>query len=82
MCCIYIQSVFLIDNVFQDQAVKVAEAVEHEAELKRLREENADLKKRVNDFSSVESAKKKLEVKVEQLEGKVRYSLSGMSIRC
>lgn len=54
-----------------DQAVKVAEALEHETELKRLREENAELKKRVNEFSSVESAKKKLEVKVEQLEGKM-----------
>ncbi|KAJ3567586.1 hypothetical protein NP233_g6271 [Leucocoprinus birnbaumii] len=54
-----------------DQAVKVAEAVEHETELKRLREENAELKKRVNDFSSIETAKKKLEVKAEQLEGKM-----------
>ncbi|KAF9454053.1 hypothetical protein P691DRAFT_811847 [Macrolepiota fuliginosa MF-IS2] len=54
-----------------DQAVRVAEALEHEAELKRLREENAELKKRVNDFSSVESTKKKLETKVEQLEGKM-----------
>lgn len=55
----------------QDQTVKVAEALEHEAELERLREENAELKRRVNDFSSVESAKKKLETKVEQLEGRV-----------
>ncbi|KAF9482164.1 hypothetical protein BDN70DRAFT_919353 [Pholiota conissans] len=54
-----------------DQAVKVAEAMEHEAELRRLRDENAELKKRVNDFSSVENAKKKLEIKVEQMEQKM-----------
>ncbi|PPQ89695.1 hypothetical protein CVT25_014096 [Psilocybe cyanescens] len=51
-----------------DQTVKVAEAMEHESELQKLREENAELKKRVNDFSSVENAKKKLEAKVEQLD--------------
>ena len=56
----------------QDQAVKVAEALEHEIELKRLYEENAELRKQVNDFSVVESAKRKLESKVEQLEGKVK----------
>ncbi|KAF4620628.1 hypothetical protein D9613_000431 [Agrocybe pediades] len=54
-----------------DQAVKVAEAMEHEDELKRLREENAELRRRVNDIASVESAKKKLETKVEQLEQKM-----------
>jgi homeobox protein cut-like len=46
--------------------------MEHEAELQRLREENSELKKRVNDFGTVENAKKKLETKVEQLEQKVR----------
>ncbi|KAF7782308.1 hypothetical protein Agabi119p4_1684 [Agaricus bisporus var. burnettii] len=54
-----------------DQAVKVAEALEQETELKRLREENVELRKRVDDFSSVESAKKKLESKVESLEFKM-----------
>ncbi|KAF5322540.1 hypothetical protein D9619_001570 [Psilocybe cf. subviscida] len=54
-----------------DQAVKVAEAMEQESELQRLRDENMELKKRVNDFSSVESSKKKLETKVEQLEQKM-----------
>lgn len=49
----------------------MTEAMEHEAELQRLREENTELKKRVNDFSTVEHAKKKLETKVEQLEQKV-----------
>ncbi|KAJ7178378.1 CASP C terminal-domain-containing protein [Mycena crocata] len=54
-----------------DQTVKVAEARDLESELKRLREENVDLRKRVNDFSSVETAKKKAETKVEQLEQKM-----------
>ncbi|KAJ7091199.1 CASP C terminal-domain-containing protein [Mycena epipterygia] len=54
-----------------DQTVKVAEARDLESELKRLREENIDLRKRVNDFAAVETAKKKAEVKVEQLEQKM-----------
>lgn len=52
--------------------MKVAEALEHEIELQRLYKENAELRKQVNDFSMVESAKRKLENKVEQLEGKVK----------
>jgi homeobox protein cut-like len=55
----------------KDQTVKVAEALEAEAELRRLREENVDLRRRVNDFSVVEASKKKLEARVEQLEQKV-----------
>lgn len=55
----------------EDQTVKVAEALEVEAELRRLREENVDLRKRVAEFSAVETSKKKLESKVEQLEQKV-----------
>ncbi|CAK5281610.1 unnamed protein product [Mycena citricolor] len=58
-----------------DQTVKVAEARDLEAELKRLREENTELRRRVNDFSSVESAKKKAELKVEQLEQKMEESI-------
>ncbi|KDR75195.1 hypothetical protein GALMADRAFT_249156 [Galerina marginata CBS 339.88] len=54
-----------------DQAVKVAEAMEHEAELQRLRDENTEMKKRINDFATVENAKKKLETKVEQLDQKM-----------
>lgn len=53
----------------------MAEARDLEAELKRLREENIDLRKRVNDFASVETAKKKAESKVEQLELKVRETM-------
>ncbi|KAJ7045771.1 CASP C terminal-domain-containing protein [Mycena alexandri] len=51
-----------------DQTVKVAEARDFESELKRLREENIDLRKRVSDFAVVETAKKKADTKVEQLE--------------
>ncbi|TFK25166.1 hypothetical protein FA15DRAFT_737942 [Coprinopsis marcescibilis] len=54
-----------------DQAVKVAEALEQESELKRLREENTEMKKRISELSSLESSKKKLDIKVEQLENKM-----------
>lgn len=54
-----------------DQAIKVAEAIEHEAELQRVREENVELRKRINDLTSLESAKRKLDVRVVQLEQKM-----------
>ncbi|KAF5380342.1 hypothetical protein D9615_004565 [Tricholomella constricta] len=54
-----------------DQTVKVAEALEMEAELRRLREDNVELRKRVSDFSVVENAKKKSDARVEQLEQKM-----------
>ncbi|KAI0789119.1 CASP C terminal-domain-containing protein [Abortiporus biennis] len=54
-----------------DQTVKVAEAVELEGELQRVREENAELRKRLNETSSLESAKKKAEARAEQLEQKL-----------
>ncbi|KAF8904459.1 CASP C terminal-domain-containing protein [Gymnopilus junonius] len=54
-----------------DQTVKVTEAMEHEAELQRLRDENAELKMRINDFSSIENARKKAEMRTEQLEQKM-----------
>ncbi|KAL0579169.1 hypothetical protein V5O48_002850 [Marasmius crinis-equi] len=54
-----------------DQAVKAAEAGDLESELKRVREENAELQRRVNGFSSIEAAKKKAEAKAEQLEQKM-----------
>lgn len=58
--------------------------MEQETELKRLREENVELRKRVDDFSSLESAKKKLESKVESLEFKVcgffrRHSVTSLT---
>ncbi|KIL65945.1 hypothetical protein M378DRAFT_448054 [Amanita muscaria Koide BX008] len=54
-----------------DQAIKVAEAIEHEAELQRVREENVELRKRINDLTSLESAKRKLDVRIVQLEQKM-----------
>ncbi|KAJ2926753.1 hypothetical protein H1R20_g10328, partial [Candolleomyces eurysporus] len=54
-----------------DQAVKVAEASEREDELKKLREENAELRKKLVDLPSLEASKKKLDIKVEQLEHKM-----------
>jgi homeobox protein cut-like len=54
-----------------DQTVKVAEAQDMEATLQRLREENVSLKKRVSDFSSVETAKRKAESPAEELEMKM-----------
>ena len=56
-----------------DQTVKVAEARELESEVQRLKEENATLRKRLSESSSLESAKKKAESRVEQLEQKVRF---------
>ena len=51
--------------------MKVAEARELETELQRVKDENAELRKRLNETSSLESAKKKAEAKVEQLEQRV-----------
>ena len=55
----------------QDQTVKVAEARELESELQRMKEENADLRKRLSETSALEAAKKKAEARAEQLEQKV-----------
>ncbi|CAL1706846.1 unnamed protein product [Somion occarium] len=54
-----------------DQTVKVAEARELEAEQERLKEENATLRKRLSETSSLEATKKKAESRVEQLELKM-----------
>ncbi|TFY80606.1 hypothetical protein EWM64_g3405 [Hericium alpestre] len=54
-----------------DQTVKVAETRDLEQELQRVRNENVDLRKRVADTANLESAKKKAETKVEQLEEKM-----------
>lgn len=59
----------------QDQTVKAAEARELEAELRRMRDENADLRKRLNEVSSLEAAKKKADAKIEQLETKACLTL-------
>lgn len=41
-----------------------------------MKEENAELRKRLNETSSLESAKNKAEAKAEQLEQKVRHTFS------
>ena len=51
--------------------MKAAAADDLETELHRLRQENADLRKRLNEASGLETAKKKAESKAEQLEQKV-----------
>jgi homeobox protein cut-like len=57
-----------------DQTVKVAEARVLEAELARLREENAELKKQVAESSVADDKRKKAETRVDQLEAKVGNS--------
>ncbi len=54
-----------------DQTVKVAEARELEGELRQLRDENADIRKRLNEVPSLEASKKKADARIEQLEQKV-----------
>lgn len=54
-----------------DQTVKVAEARMLEAELQRLREENAELKKQAAEGSTADDKRKKAEARADQLEQKV-----------
>lgn len=54
--------------------MRVAEADQLEVDLARVREENAELRGRLSDLSTLESAKKKAESKVEILEEKVRVN--------
>jgi hypothetical protein len=66
----------------QDQTVKVAEARLLESEVQRLRDENADLRRRTADIATLEAAKKKAESRVEVLEEKVcRYGLHSVNYR-
>ncbi|EJU04049.1 Golgi vesicle transport-related protein [Dacryopinax primogenitus] len=58
-------------DVASDQSVKLAEARTLETEVARLREENADLKKKIAEAGTLEGAKKKAESRVEQLEEKM-----------
>ncbi|KDQ21701.1 hypothetical protein BOTBODRAFT_211241 [Botryobasidium botryosum FD-172 SS1] len=54
-----------------DQAVKVEEARLLQSELQRLREDNAELRRRVADVAALEAAKKKSDARVEILEEKM-----------
>ena len=51
--------------------MKIAETRDLEEEVQRLRNENADLKKRTLELASLEAARKKAELRSEQLEEKV-----------
>jgi homeobox protein cut-like len=56
----------------QDQTVKVAETRDLEDELQRVKEENAELQRRVSELANIDAAKKKAESRAEQLEEKAR----------
>ncbi|KAG8983624.1 hypothetical protein FRB90_005867, partial [Tulasnella sp. 427] len=58
-----------------DQTVKVAEAQVLESELNRLREENAELRGKLGELSSLENAKKKAESRAEVLEEKMEVMI-------
>ena len=51
--------------------MKVSEAQALEVEVHRLRDENAELRRKNNEISSLEVAKKRAEARVEALEQKV-----------
>ncbi|CAG8733468.1 4098_t:CDS:2, partial [Acaulospora colombiana] len=53
-----------------DQMVKVGESKELEAEIQLLKSENAELKRKVLETSTLETAKKRAEDKVEAMENK------------
>lgn len=52
--------------------MKIAETRDLEEEVQRLRNDNADLKKHTAELANVEAARKKAELRAEQLEEKVR----------
>jgi len=54
--------------------VKVAETRDLEDELQRVKTENAELQKRVSELANIDAAKKKAEIKAEQLEEKARLT--------
>lgn len=60
--------------------MKVAEARELETELQRMKDENAELRKRLGETSSLESSKKKAEARAEQLEQRVSQAVSDSCI--
>lgn len=55
--------------------MKIAEAEVLEAELQRIRDDNADLRRRVAEISALEAAAKRAEARAELLEEKVRLTL-------
>jgi hypothetical protein len=63
----------------QDQTVKVSQSLELESELLRTRTENIELRKKIAELGNIEAAKRKVDGRVEVLEGKVRFSLVSFS---
>ena len=72
--CVHLHSTSLGYNhsltvtVIQDQAIQASHASQLEAEVSRLREDNASLSRKLSDMSGLEAAKKKVESKMAQLE--------------
>lgn len=52
--------------------MKIAETLDLEDELQRVKAENSELQRRVSELASIDAAKKKAEARAEQLEEKVR----------
>jgi homeobox protein cut-like len=57
--------------ILQDQLSKVGEREELEAELQKVKIENAELRRKVTDSATLEAAKKRAEDRAEALEQKV-----------
>lgn len=57
--------------------MKASQANELEAELAKLREQNASLNLKVTELSSFETAKKKAEARAQQLEERMEEMISG-----
>ena len=51
--------------------MKIAVTRDLEDEVQRIRSENAELKKRIAEFANTEMAKRRAEMKLDQLEEKV-----------
>lgn len=51
--------------------MKIAETRDLEDEVQRIRSENAELRKRIAEFASTQTAKRRAETKLGQLEEKV-----------
>ncbi|KAL5485305.1 hypothetical protein ACEPAI_7947 [Sanghuangporus weigelae] len=59
-----------------EQTIKASQASQLEAEVARLKEENAALNRKLSDLSNIESAKKKVETKAQQLEDRMEEMIS------
>ena len=59
--------------------VKVGETKELEAEIQRLKNDNAELRQKVAESTSLETARKRAEDKLETVQNKVCASLAMLS---